>query len=83
MTFLKNPHLRHPAQLDGALERRNGLGNGAPTQGDKTQAPVRVDEAGGMVDLASDPEGLLPLRHCFGELAQLDEAPGELRARDN
>jgi len=74
------PHLS-PAQLHGALERWNGLGDGAPAEGDEAQAPVRPNEAGGMIDLAGDPEGLLAAGQCLHELAQLGEAPGEARSR--
>ena len=66
-----------PAQLDGALERRDGLREVAAAEGDEPEAPVGDDEAGGMIDLAGDPDGLLGARHRLGELAQLGEAPGE------
>jgi len=36
----KDPNLGDPAQFDGALERLNGLGNGAPAEKDEAQAPV-------------------------------------------
>ena len=76
------PHLS-PAQLHGALERRNGLGDGALPEGDETQAPIGQHEAGGMIDLAGDPEGLLTVRHRFRELAQFGEAPGDARSRED
>ena len=77
----KDPNLGRPAQIYGALEGRNGLADGAPAEGDKAQGPVGEDEAAGLIDLAGDPEGLLGARHRFPELAQLDEAPGEVRSR--
>ena len=36
----EDPQPRRPAQLDSALERRNGLGDSSPAEGNKTQAPV-------------------------------------------
>ena len=77
------PCLGHPAQLDGALERWDGLRDDAPAEGDKAQGPVGEDEAAGLIDLAGDPEGLLTVRHRFRELAQFGEAPGEVRPRDD
>jgi len=75
------PYLGRPAQLHGALERRNGLGDSASTEGDEAQVPVGIDEAGGMIDLACDPDGFLTVCHRIHELAQLGEAPGEPRSR--
>ena len=37
----EGPYLGHSAQLDGVLERRNGLSDGAPAEEDEAQAPVR------------------------------------------
>ena len=77
----KEPHLDRPAQLDGALKRRNSLGDGAPAERGKTQAPVGVDEAARMIGFVGDPEGLLTVCPRFRELAQLGKAPDEPRPR--
>ena len=77
----KAPHLGRPAELDGTLERRDSLGDGAPAEGDEAQAPVGEDEAGGLIHLTGDPECLLTVRHRIRELAKLGEAPGQVRAR--
>ena len=66
-----------PAQLDGALQRWNGLGDGAPAEGDEAQAPMGVDEVCGIIDLAGEAERLFDVRYRFRELAQFGEAPGD------
>jgi hypothetical protein len=68
---------RHAAQLDGTLERWNGLRDIAAAQGHDPDASIAIDEAGGVIDLASDPDGLLAARRCLAELTQLGETPGE------
>jgi len=65
----KAPHLGRPAELDGTLERRDSLGDGAPAEGDEAQGPVGHDKAAGMIDLAVDPDGFLTVCHRFHELA--------------
>ncbi len=77
------PRQDDPAQLDGALERWDGLGDVAPAKGYEPQAPVGDDEAEVMVDLAGDPDGLLATRHRLRELAELGEAPGEALPRED
>ena len=43
----EDPHRDRPAQLDGALERRDGLREVAAAEGDEPEAPVGEDEAAG------------------------------------
>ena len=77
----KEPRRDDPAELDGALERRDGLPEIAAAEGDEPEAPIGDDEAGRIIDLASDPNGLLGARPRLAELAQLGEAPDEPRER--
>src|SRR5262249_33877492 len=69
--------LGDPAQLDGTLERRDGLYESTAAEGHESEAPVGVDKAGGVVDLASDPDGLFRARHRPGGLAPLGKPPGQ------
>src|SRR5579864_1034944 len=75
----ENPDLGRPAQLEGALEWRNSLGDGAPAEGDEAEGPVGPDEAVGLIDVAGNPDGVVAVRHRLRELAQLSEIPGEQR----
>ena len=77
----KDPNLGRPGQIYGALEGQNGLADGAPAEGDETQAPVGKNEAAGLIDLAGGPDSLLGTCPCFCELAQLGEAPRKPRSR--
>src|SRR5262245_2444478 len=71
------PRLDKTAQLDGALQGSDGLGDVAPADRDESPAPIGEDETMMMVDLAGDLDGLLGSRRRLGELAKLGEAPGE------
>jgi hypothetical protein len=58
-------------------KRRDGLRDVAAAPGHEPNASVAIDKAGRLIEVASDPDGLLAARHRLVELAQLGEAPGQ------